>query len=183
MHPPGCLARASAPYTARRCTIVDVDTAHHSPTTLPECTEHLHHWLSTTVEFSGLKATEVTDTLSAAIRRWGHSNGWMTNTEVPSTARRHSGSGPGVAHYGYLDLVFDRWGEESVVVEIDRGNKQWSLEKLTAEAARGRVSIWVRWGRQPPQVPDGVGLVYLPVVLHSGTPRTYSYSPRLRARA
>ncbi|MFG1771735.1 hypothetical protein ACGFIX_19350 [Nocardia salmonicida] len=46
------------------------------------------------------------------------------------------------------------------MVEIDRANKRWSLDKLVAEADAGNIALWVRWrGATLIEVPSTVGLV------------------------
>lgn len=157
-------------------SIRHVDSVLAAHATLADCVADLNQWLATRVRFTRVTAPEVTRILTAATIEWGVHNGWMPCTEVASTATRsHSPRAP--AHSGYLDVVFERWGEESVVIEIDRGNKEWSLLKLETEAAQGRTSIWLRWGREPPEVPADVGLVHLPVVLRPGSPRRYTLLP------
>ena len=60
-----------------------------------------------------------------------------------------------------MDLLFKRpGGRPAIAVEIDRGNKQWSLTKLGAEVDAGNIALWVRWkGDTIIPVPASIGLV------------------------
>jgi hypothetical protein len=64
-----------------------------------------------------------------------------------------------------VDLYIARPGyRRDLVIEIDRGNKQWSAQKLGHAVAHGRAAIWVRWSGLAPRdeiVPAGVEMVYL----------------------
>lgn len=127
----------------------------------------------TSVPFERLTAPEVTSLLTSRLVAWGLAQGWMVSREVPSRARRGAAERQ---HHGFLDVVLERWGRSPVVVEIDRGNKTWSMEKLTAEHEAGCVSIWVRWGRAVVNAPEGVEVVHLPVSTVRGSPRRYTSS-------
>jgi hypothetical protein len=35
------------------------------------------------------------------------------------------------------------------VIEVDRSDRQRTVDKLLAEARAGRVALWVRWGKGP----------------------------------
>jgi hypothetical protein len=91
-----------------------------------------------------------------------------------------------------------------LAIEIDRGTKRQSLDKLIAEAEAGALAIWVRWsGWSSIPVPPSIGLVELRAVRtvmpgtrgfryrrtpyltwpappqHSGQPVKMTYQPRL----
>lgn len=116
-------------------------------------------WL-TPVELDGLTSRQTTALLTVRVAEWGRSQGWSVQFEVPIRASRTTRSGES---RGRLDVVCRRdAGRPPVVIEIDRGNKRWSVDKLASEAAAGAVALWVRW-RDPTNVdvPDAVGLVDL----------------------
>jgi hypothetical protein len=48
---------------------------------------------------------------------------------------------------GFVDLALFKNKELCAVIELDRGNKQWSLEKLVAYADAGVPALWIRWGK------------------------------------
>jgi hypothetical protein len=55
----------------------------------------------------------------------------------------------------------------AISVEIDRGNKSWSLRKLEYAAGRGDLALWLRWNSFQPRsdVPETVRM------LRAGTTR------------
>jgi hypothetical protein len=48
--------------------------------------------------------------------------------------------------HSVVDVACARPSAPPVVVEVDRADRARTVEKLIAEAAAGRVPIWVRWG-------------------------------------
>jgi hypothetical protein len=77
--------------------------------------------------------------------QWGADYGWHGRREVAGVLKRRGD----VERVGRLDVVFDRPGMPCLAVEIDRGNKAWSAEKLQAETMAGSAGIWLRWGSSP----------------------------------
>jgi hypothetical protein len=77
---------------------------------------------------------------------------------VPSALTRY-GAGE---RAGRLDIVFDRPGQARLAVEIDRGNKAWSAEKLAAETLAGSAAIWLRWGSFPRRLTPQRPVVLVP---------------------
>ncbi|MDI1461634.1 hypothetical protein QEZ54_11680 [Catellatospora sp. KI3] len=121
----------------------------------------LTSWLGG-LEFSGADADGVTRLLVEAVLAWGTAQGWRVYRKArsvvplpPPYADRHS----------WVDVGIGRPDGPPVVVEIDQSDRRRTLEKLQAEAAAGRVALWVRWGTgrfaEPPEpvllVPFGVG--------------------------
>jgi hypothetical protein len=45
---------------------------------------------------------------------------------------------------GYLDFILKK-DNDKYALEIDRGNKKWSLQKLVHSKSKGYKPIWVRW--------------------------------------
>lgn len=116
-------------------------------------------WLAP-IKLDGLTSRQTTALLTERVAEWGRSQGWSVHFEAPIRASRPTRSGES---RGRLDVVCRRdAGRPPVVIEIDRGNKRWSVDKLASEAAAGAVALWVRW-RDPTNVdvPDAVGLVDL----------------------
>lgn len=112
----------------------------------------------------GLRTSEVTASITSALRDWARENGWSSRIEVPvvvpdgrtTTSRRR----------GLYDLVIGRPNLPDLVIEIDRANKRWSAEKLGYAVDRGMEAVWVRWSGRPPTpdlVPDGVVVMKLDV--------------------
>ncbi|MEV0292576.1 hypothetical protein [Nocardia sp. NPDC050710] len=122
--------------------------------------QELHHFLSATFEWRKRTKAEVTQELTALVLRWSETHpGWQALTESPSVATTEIRSG---IRHGRLDVAIDRLASPKLVIEIDSSNKQWSLEKLVAEAMTGAHAIWLRWGfpelRLP--VPEPVVLLF-----------------------
>lgn len=91
-------------------------------------------------EIHDAASTAVTKTLTAQILNWARAGGWSAQLEWE------------VPHYqdfegrrGLLD-VYLRGQKMDIAVEIDRSNKQKSVEKLqVARQATGCEAVWVRW--------------------------------------
>jgi hypothetical protein len=50
------------------------------------------------------------------------------------------------------------------VIEVDRSDRQRTIDKLLAEAQAGRIALWVRWGKGPFVTPPApVIMVAVPV--------------------
>ncbi|MFI9051896.1 hypothetical protein [Streptomyces sp. NPDC053427] len=149
-------------------SIAGSDAAHQA--------EQLRAWLKARAPFHRFQAEEVTRHLTRCVEEWGVSQRWTARREAPSCAKPAEGRPP---RQGYLDVKFYRPGMSAVAVEIDRGNKRWSLEKLEAEAANGACALWLRWSARPSTIspPAGVGLVELRVLRHrrpGNQPQLYS---------
>jgi hypothetical protein len=119
----------------------------------------LTRWLAT-VSLKDRNADQMTEMLIDAVTGWAVAQGWRVyrgaRSVVPlSYADRHSTVDVGVAR----DLA------APIVVEVDRSDRKRTVEKLVAEAAAGRVALWVRWGDGPFLVPPApVRLVAYPTV-------------------
>jgi hypothetical protein len=48
-----------------------------------------------------------------------------------------------------IDVACARPGAQPIAIEVDRLDRQRTVDKLLAEAAAGRIAIWVRWGTGP----------------------------------
>ncbi len=96
----------------------------------------------------------VTARLGEVVTRWGVTRGASIQGEAAVVVE-------GSSRRGRLDFLL--WWEDAILaIEIDRGNKKWSLKKLQ-RAARGigglsTGSLWVRWKGVPIEVPADVHL-------------------------
>ncbi|MEU2717770.1 hypothetical protein [Streptomyces sp. NPDC007205] len=106
--------------------------------------------------------------------RWANSLGYDVQREVrlPDSISR-------AGRPGRLDLQLrHRTGKGRLIsIEIDRGSKLWSLDKLTQAAELGDLALWIRWSREPVQVriPPTVRLIRAHVLRRrSGSQYRYS---------
>ncbi|MBT8224578.1 MAG: hypothetical protein HKP61_00685 [Dactylosporangium sp.] len=111
--------------------------------------------------FADLDADAVTDLLIETSAAWATAQGWRIYRRAPSVVSLP----PPYAHRrSCVDVGCARPAGAPVVVEIDHTARRRTLDKLIAEAAAGRVAIWLRWGSggwEPP--PEPVRLVTCPV--------------------
>jgi hypothetical protein len=103
--------------------------------------------------FVDRNADEVTALVVAAVVAWGRAQGWRVYRRAASVLRLP----PPYAHqHSNVDVACARPAGAPIVVEVDRADRRRSIEKLLAEAAAGRIAIWVRWGGSrfaPPPAP------------------------------
>jgi hypothetical protein len=130
----------------------------HRRERLAKATSSLQSWLDP-LTFTDLHRRDVTALLTEQVVLWGRAHRFVIRQQVPSTATRLSRRGhpwPGV-----LDLACIHASGQNIAIEIDAGNKTWSIQKLAAEAQAGRLAIWVKWGGPVDLtlVPDTIGLV------------------------
>lgn len=85
----------------------------------------------------------VTTRITHEVARWARSHGWIPRVE----ARVAVAAGERDPRTGYIDVVVVRGGSEpDLAIEIDSGDKPWSVTKLRHAAAAGMDAIWIRWG-------------------------------------
>jgi hypothetical protein len=85
----------------------------------------------------------VTRQLTRAIVDWALTRGWRPRVEARVEAMAPSLT----AKLGYIDVIVSRSsGEPDLAIEIDSGDKPWSVDKLRHAARAGMEAIWVRWG-------------------------------------
>jgi hypothetical protein len=73
--------------------------------------------------------------------RW-HGGSVSTEHRVELFRRTQSGR----LSSGYLDIHADFVDHSCIAIEIDRGNKRWSVQKLEFAAERlGATALWIRW--------------------------------------
>jgi len=86
----------------------------------------------------------VTRQITDVVVKWALARGWTPRVEARVEAVTLSGS----PKLGYVDVLVHRPGEPDLAVEIDSGDKPWSVDKLQYAAAAGMQAIWIRWGDQ-----------------------------------
>ncbi|MDG4767942.1 hypothetical protein O7632_28180 [Solwaraspora sp. WMMD406] len=143
----------------------------------------------TALTFSELTTEQVTALLIDTAVAWGTEQGWRVYRRAasvlplpPPLSRQHS----------VVDVACARPDAPPLVIEVDHTDRRRTVEKLLAEAAAGRVPIWVRWGTRgfvPP--PNPVFMVTVSVTtratagsgvrLHSRLPARYLPAPEHRA--
>jgi hypothetical protein len=113
------------------------------------------------VTFTGLTTDQVTARLIDEIAAWGAGHGWRVYRRAPSVVPLPP---PMSDRFSVLDVACARPDGPPLAVEVDHTDRGRTLDKLRAEAAAGRVALWVRWGRPPFTDPgDPVALVPLDV--------------------
>ena len=84
----------------------------------------------------------VTRQITDVVLTWALARGWTPRVEARVEAMTVAGS----SKLGYVDVLVHRPGEPDLAVEIDSGDKPWSVDKLQYVAAAGMQAIWIRWG-------------------------------------
>lgn len=114
----------------------------------------LRAWLNSQ-QFADLSAFEVTRFLTDSVAEWATNLGYNAQREVEVHPNIHRPD----LRTGRLDLQLRHHsGKGRPIIEIDRGNKLWSLDKLTQAAERGDLALWLRWSRRPVPVPIPPGI-------------------------
>lgn len=131
----------------------------------------LGDWLDQ-LTFVDRSADEVTALVIDAITEWAKDQGWRVYHRAPSVVRLPA---PYDAQHSVIDVACARPAGPPVVIEVDRTDRQRTVDKLLAEAAAGRIPIWVRWGTGKfAAPPPPVRLVTVAVTMHN---RRYSRKP------
>lgn len=123
----------------------------------------LTDWLER-VTFDGLTTDQVTARLIDEVVAWGEEHGWRVYRRAPSVVPLPP---PMDKQFSVLDVACARPDGPPLAVEVDHTDRARTWAKLRAEAAAGRVALWVRWGRPPFTDPgDPVRLVPFAVERH-----------------
>ncbi|WP_239075710.1 hypothetical protein [Planosporangium flavigriseum] len=96
---------------------------------------------------------EVTALLVEAVAAWGAEQGWRVYRRAPSVMPLPA---PYEHRHSILDVACARPVGAPIVIEVDRSDRQRSVDKLLAEADAGRIPLWLRWGSggfEPPPLP------------------------------
>ncbi|MFF3068849.1 hypothetical protein [Kitasatospora sp. NPDC057936] len=138
----------------------------------------LRAWLNTE-QFTDLPRHEATRFFTDSVVKWGDGLGYQAQREVPLPPHPRRPD----RRTGRLDLrLTHRSGKgRALSIEIDRGDKQLSLDKLTQATERGDLALWLRWGRQPVRltIPPGIRLIRAHVLKRNALnqPDRYSLQP------
>ncbi|MEV4347566.1 hypothetical protein AB0J83_24190 [Actinoplanes sp. NPDC049596] len=126
------------------------------------------------LRFAELSNDQATARIIETIADWGASSGWRVYRRAPSVFPLP----PPLKGNSVLDVACARPGAAPIAIEVDRLDRPRTVDKLLAEAAAGRVAIWVRWGAgpfTPPPLP--VHMVTRPAARKSGVWHTVSELP------
>ena len=96
------------------------------------------------LDVSAMSTSAVTRQLTDAVVRWALGHGWTPRVE----ARVEAATELAGARLGYVDVVVHRPAARDLAIEIDSGDKPWSVDKLRHAARAGMHAIWIRWGDQ-----------------------------------
>jgi hypothetical protein len=108
-------------------------------------------WLDA-LHFTDLPEARAAARIIDAVAEWAGAQGWRVYRRAPSVVPLP----PPLKGFSVLDVACARPGAQPVAVEVDRLDRQRTVDKLLAEAAAGRLAIWVRWGAgpfRPPPLP------------------------------
>jgi hypothetical protein len=116
--------------------------------------------------FTSLAADEVTDRIIESAVGWATGQGWRVYRRAASVLPLPP---PLSGRHSVVDVACARPDGPPLVIEVDRTDRARTVEKLTAEAAAGRIAIWIRWGTGPfAAPPPPVHLVTCTVTRRSG---------------
>ncbi|MFC0003772.1 hypothetical protein [Micromonospora siamensis] len=116
--------------------------------------------------FTDLTTDQVTARLIDAVAGWAGERGWRVYRRAPSVLPLPP---PMSAQFSVLDVACARPDGPPVVVEVDHGTRRRTWEKLLAEAAAGRIPLWVRWGAgRFTAPPPPIGMVACGVTRRTG---------------
>ncbi|GAA3961803.1 hypothetical protein [Actinoplanes auranticolor] len=116
--------------------------------------------------FADLTQDEVTGRIIDEVAAWGQAHGWRVYRRAPSVVRLPP---PMDKQHSVVDVALARPAAPPIVVEVDHTDRKRTVEKLLAEAAAGRVAVWVRWGPgRIAEPPAPIRLVPLPVTRSRG---------------
>jgi hypothetical protein len=118
------------------------------------------------VTFLDRTAEDVTAVLIHAVAGWAEGQGWR----VYRRARSVVPLPPPYEHrFSTLDVACARPAGPPVVIEVDRTDRRRTVDKLLAEAAAGRITVWLRWGTGAIAAPPApIRLVTCAVTARSG---------------
>ena len=95
--------------------------------------------------FADLTTDQATARILDTIAEWGTAQGWRVYRRAPSVFPLP----PPLKGTSVIDVACARPGAQPIAIEVDRLDRQRTVDKLLAEAAAGRIAIWVRWGAGP----------------------------------
>lgn len=128
----------------------------------------------TAVHFAELSNDRATARIIDAVVAWAEDQGWRVYRRAPSVFPLP----PPLRGHSVLDVACARPDGPPIAVEVDRLDRPRTVDKLLAEAAAGRLAIWVRWGAgpfTPPPLP--VHMVTRPAARKAGAWHTVADRP------
>jgi hypothetical protein len=136
-------------------------------------------WLDA-LHFTELTSDQATARILDAVAGWGEAQGWRVYRRAPSVFPLP----PPLQGNSVLDVACARPGAQPLAVEVDRLDRQRTVDKLLAEAAAGRIAVWVRWGAGPFTAPPlPVHMVTRAAARRRGTWHTVADRPAPRHSA
>ncbi|MEU4619770.1 hypothetical protein AB0G04_07310 [Actinoplanes sp. NPDC023801] len=133
----------------------------------------LTEWLDQ-LTFAELPEADAAARIADSVQRWAQWQGWRVYRRAPSVFPLP----PPLRGNSVIDVACARPGAPPLAIEIDRTDRQRTVDKLLAEAAAGRVALWVRWGVGPfPPPPLPVHLVVREAARRAGRWHTVSAAP------
>lgn len=133
-------------------------------------------WLDA-LHFTELSTDQATARVIDAVAGWAAAQGWRVYRRAPSVFPLP----PPLKGNSVLDVACARPGAQPIAIEVDRLDRQRTVDKLLAEAAAGRIAVWVRWGAGPFTAPPlPVHLVTRPAARRGGTWHTVADLPAPR---
>jgi hypothetical protein len=130
-------------------------------------------WLDA-LHFTDLTTAQATARVVDAVAEWGTAQGWRVYRRAPSVFPLP----PPLKGNSVLDVACARPGAQPIAAEVDRLDRPRTVDKLLAEAAAGRIALWVRWGAGPFTAPPlPVHMVTRPAARHRGTWHTVTDRP------
>jgi hypothetical protein len=105
--------------------------------------ESLAAWLRD-LHFTDLPEERATARIVDAVVQWGENAGLA---RLPPGAERLPAAGAAQGPLRARRGLRPRRRRPADRVEVDRLDRQRTVDKLLSEAAAGRLAIWVRWGR------------------------------------
>lgn len=125
--------------------------------------------------FADLVTDQVTARLIETTVAWAAHRGWRVYRRAPSVLPLPP---PMDRQQSVLDVACARPDGPPIVIEVDHTDRRRTVEKLLAEAANGRVPLWIRWGTgRFVAPPEPIQLVTFEVTRRKGAPGTYSRVP------
>jgi uncharacterized UPF0146 family protein len=122
--------------------------------------------------FTDLDAGQVTAGLIEATAAWAADRGWRVYRRAASVL---SLPPPMDRQRSVLDVACARPDGPPIAIEVDHTDRRRTVEKLLAEAASGRVPLWVRWGTGRFAAPPApIHLVTFEVAHRKGFPGRYA---------
>jgi hypothetical protein len=101
------------------------------------------------LHFADLPEDQATARIIGAVAEWGEAQGWRVYRRAPSVLPLPAP----LKGSSVLDIACARPDGQPIAIEVDRLDRQRTVDKLLAEAAAGRLAIWVRWGAGPFRAP------------------------------